>query len=248
MRISEKRWQEAQVFEFDEWNQDDTVVDAEWEEAFDKYHDYFQAFAAHFNVTNDWEILDVGCSATCISRMLPQGTRTGIEPLADKLGLNERVEGIDIVDGMAEDMPFDAHRFDLVICRNVIDHTHKPETAMREMKRVLNPEGYLVFACYVYNPFIALVRIVGEKIHVFRNVGHPHTYTMRSLEALARKEFIIRKRTIIHEGVGPDDFGKRDEAPATLSTIQRAVLFINTHILRNKWFVREYLLLCTPRS
>jgi len=45
--------------------------------------------------------------------------------------------------GNAEQLPFGAERFDLVICTQVLQYVPNPQTAIREMARVLKPGGHL---------------------------------------------------------------------------------------------------------
>ncbi len=243
--ISKTRWKEAQEFELNDWKNEADIMQKEWDEAFKKFNAYFGELEQKLGVTENWKILDIGCNVTCVSRMIKEGEHIGVEPLADALDLNSKVEGITIHNGMGEDMPFlTTGSIDLAICRNVIDHTHVPEKVIDEVVRVLKPEGYFFLACYVYNPFITFVKNFGEAVKILRNVGHPHTYTMETLEDLVNKDFKIIDRKVIYEGVDPNDFGKIDENKGNLSAIQKSVMFVNDKVLRNKWFVREYSLLC----
>ena len=45
--------------------------------------------------------------------------------------------------GSAEQLPFGAERFDLVICTQVLQYVPDPQAAIREMARVLKPGGHL---------------------------------------------------------------------------------------------------------
>jgi SAM-dependent methyltransferase len=250
MKITKQRWAEAQEFELNDWKNEQSIVEKEWEEAHRKYNDYFRYLENKLEVSDLWKILDVGCNLTCISRMIEKGEHYGVEPLADALEMDSQVPDVKIVQGMGEDMPFDDNFFDLVVCRNVIDHTMAPEGVVKECFRVLKPGGYLILASYVYNPFITITKNFGELISIFRNVGHPHTYTMRGLEALARDNgyFEILENKSIYIGKSPNDFGKIDEAAGNLSTVEKLVLFVNDNILRYTWFVREYSLLCKAKK
>ncbi len=243
MKIPKSRWEEAQDFELHDWKEQKDIVKKEWDEAYRKYNTYFTELENNLKVTEKWNILDVGCNLTCISRMIKKGNHIGVEPLADALKIQDAVPNVKIYQGMGENMPFDKEYFDLIICRNVIDHTHDPQKVILEIQRVLKPGGYFLLACYIYNPFISFVKNFGEGIKVLRNVGHPHTYTMKSLEGLIQNNFSVIDRKIIYEGISPNDFGKIDEVQDNLPLVQKLVMFVNDKILRNKWFVREYTLL-----
>lgn len=248
MKISKTRWKKAQEFELNDWIAQPDIVKKEWEEAYRKYHEYFTALEIKLNITNSWKILDVGCNITCISRMIKKGEHYGLEPLADLLEIQKAVPEVKVFQGMGENIPFANDFFDLVICRNVLDHTFSPPQVIAEINRVLKPNGYLLLGSYVYNPFIYFVKNLSEIINILPNVGHPHTYTMNSLENLTKKYFNILDRKIIYEGKSPNDFGKIDEIKNNLPLIQKIVLFINDKLIFNKWFVREYSLLCQNKK
>lgn len=248
IKINKTRWNQAQRFEESEWAKDDTVVEKEWEEARAKYGKYLAELEKNLGISSASNILDVGCGPTCMSRIISKGKHFGIEPLADELDVDSKISEIKVYQGMAENMPFDNDKFDFVICRNVIDHTYDPEEVIKEVYRVIKPEGFFLLCSYVYNPFIATTKKVGENFRAFRNVGHPHTFTERSLEESVSEKFDIIERKIIYEGISPNDFGKIDEVQNSLSKIQKLVMLVNDLLLRNKWFVREYSLLCRPKE
>ncbi len=55
--------------------------------------------------------------------------------------------------GPLEQMPFATGTFDSVLCNAVLEHVETPQAIMREMIRVLRPEGYLVVAVPFLQPF-----------------------------------------------------------------------------------------------
>jgi len=246
MRIPKGRWEEAQKVELSDWENTRDIVGNEWQEAFNKYNVYFKRLEKKLKVLDSWAILDVGCNLTCVSRMIKAGKHYGIDPLADILEIQSKIKEFEIVNGIGEDLPYEKNLFDLVVCRNVIDHTHDPQKVISEVHRVLKDSQFLVLACYVYNPFISLVKNIGEKIKLFRNPAHPHTFTTMSLENLIAKGFNVIENEIIYEGKDPNDFGKVSTAKTKLPMVQRLILTIN-NILGYKWFVREYLLLCQKK-
>ena len=89
--------------------------------------------------------------ATCEGRVLDVGC--GLQPYRSMLGtkVTEYV-GVDrpgplanpTVIGTAEDLPFDAHVFDVVLSTQVFEHVPEPARALGEAIRVLRPGGRLV--------------------------------------------------------------------------------------------------------
>jgi ubiquinone/menaquinone biosynthesis C-methylase UbiE len=96
----------------------------------------------HFEISDDIELLDVGCG-TCHATLLFPGNKTGIDP-AQKL-LNQCHESIKTVHGRAEELPFEDNQFDLVISLTAVHNFDDIEKGLTEMKRV----GKAIFAITV---------------------------------------------------------------------------------------------------
>ncbi|HTD58417.1 MAG TPA: class I SAM-dependent methyltransferase, partial [Solirubrobacteraceae bacterium] len=60
-----------------------------------------------------------------------------------------------LVRGVAETLPFRDHTFDRVLLDSAIDHLGNPELGIREMARVLRPDGRLVISFVNYESFSA---------------------------------------------------------------------------------------------
>lgn len=94
------------------------------------------------------DILDAGCGTGGLIRRLapkhPDWTWTGIdlEPLACALA-RERTRA-EIVEGSVTALPFESQRFDAVVCADVLYHLDDDEAALREIFRVLKPNGVAV--------------------------------------------------------------------------------------------------------
>lgn len=91
---------------------------------------------------------------------------------------------------MCENLTFKSNFFDVLFCRNVLDHTFSPEKSMKEMKRVLNKNGHLFLSCDVYSPSFAIYRKFKEFLGI-GDVYHPHSFTKNSLISLVKKYFKI---------------------------------------------------------
>lgn len=239
----EKRWQEAQAFEYTDWANVPNIVKNEWRELEQKYKVYFEHLSSSLRINEKTRILDVGCGPTCISRLFKKGQKFGVDPLAEKLGLVGEAKGVKVFDSKGENLPFGKESFDIVVCRNAIDHTENPQKVVEEIRRVLKKKGYFILSCYVYTPFIKLVKQMSEFFSKLRNVGHPHTFSLGALEGLAKNNFKIIERKVIHTGYHPNDYAKVDEQIGYLSPLQRLIIFLNFRIIKEKWFLKEYCLL-----
>jgi ubiquinone/menaquinone biosynthesis C-methylase UbiE len=56
---------------------------------------------------------------------------------------------VQVVNAEAEELPFDAARFDTVVCTMVLCSVPEPRRAVEELKRVLEPGGRLLFIEHV---------------------------------------------------------------------------------------------------
>jgi SAM-dependent methyltransferase len=84
-----------------------------------------------------------------------EGFRVGVDPLViDYVRLFPQVQRRAVTCAASgEDLPFLTASFDVVLCDNVIDHAEKPSKIVRELGRVLKPQGLLYFSVNVHHPF-----------------------------------------------------------------------------------------------
>lgn len=82
---------------------------------------------------NDKRTLDIGCANSPYSEFFPN--RVGFDIQEGK--------GVDVV-GDAHSLPFPDKSFEQIICTEVLEHLHTPQTAIDEMYRVLKPGGKVV--------------------------------------------------------------------------------------------------------
>jgi ubiquinone/menaquinone biosynthesis C-methylase UbiE len=85
---------------------------------------------------------------------------------------------LQIEHGSIYDLPFEARSFDGVFCCWLFEHLDRPEAAIREISRVLQPDGY---ACIV----VPSARTVARTF--YDDVTHVRPYTETSLTQLARE-------------------------------------------------------------
>jgi SAM-dependent methyltransferase len=90
-----------------------------------------------------WRVLDLGCgtgsSVDFFRAADPEVDWTGVD-IADSREALERVRDdarFEVFDG--ETLPFEAGAFDLVYCKQVLEHVHRPAPLLAEVARVLVP-------------------------------------------------------------------------------------------------------------
>lgn len=148
-------------------------------------------------------ILDIGCGSGEIARKIKEKGHdiTGLDfseaavESAQKLGIKCRVSDLD------RGIPFDDNSFDIVWAGDVIEHVFDPIFVLREINRVLVPDG--LFLCTVPYDLKLITRIkilFGHSYQegVYKNLGQYKHHTFFSVPLLKYmfKESSLRIREI----------------------------------------------------
>ncbi|UCC94468.1 MAG: class I SAM-dependent methyltransferase [Candidatus Omnitrophota bacterium] len=109
------------------------------------------------STTADTKILEIGSGPFESLHDVTAAIKIAVDPLAseymERLPI-ERKES-NIVEAMAEVLPFKTDYFDIVVSRNSFDHLNNPEQALLEFHRVLKKDGTCIIECYVdSDPFV----------------------------------------------------------------------------------------------
>ena len=98
------------------------------------------------------KILDVGCGTGSIGIPLAMlGHRVTEVDLCsnmlEKVKENARAAGVEVecYCTASDELPFEDHSFDAVVCRNLLWALENPEESLRQWKRVLKPDGFLIY-------------------------------------------------------------------------------------------------------
>ena len=112
-----------------------------------------EATAAETEVSNGEMVLDVGCGrAVDIMRLAKRGAKCiGLEPSNTmishaKKSISDSGMGVNLIQGVAEYMPFKPNSLDKVMCKGALDHFPHPAKTIEEMARVLKPRGKAIIA------------------------------------------------------------------------------------------------------
>jgi SAM-dependent methyltransferase len=130
-------------------------------------------------------VLEVGCGPMGTIYFAPGLLRIGIDPLARSYvqSLDFPLRGVHLVQSVGEAMPFRDGLFDVVICANVLDHVDQPEPTLREIRRVLKPDGVLILVMHILPRWLMPARHVLNRI----DTGHPHHLTRASVRRMAEE-------------------------------------------------------------
>lgn len=92
------------------------------------------------------EILDAGCgSGGTMEYMETYGSTLGVDVSEDMLE-HCRKKGLQVQRASITQLPFEDHRFDVVLCLDVLEHLPEDRQAIEELKRVVKPGGLLVLS------------------------------------------------------------------------------------------------------
>lgn len=92
------------------------------------------------------KVLDVGCNSGEFMKILRDGKGcdvVGVDISTNALKL-ARKKKLKVYNATAEKLPFPDQSFDAVIMREVLVHIHEPVKALKEIRRVLRPKGFLL--------------------------------------------------------------------------------------------------------
>jgi ubiquinone/menaquinone biosynthesis C-methylase UbiE len=121
-------------------------------------------------------ILDVACGTGALLQMI-----SALNPRAQLFGTDLSTEMLSVAksrlgsaaelrEGRADKLPFDSGSFDTVVSTNAFHFFRQPEEALREMSRVLQPNGRFVITDWC-DDFLAC-RICDRLLRVFNRAHH----------------------------------------------------------------------------
>ncbi|WP_296824356.1 class I SAM-dependent methyltransferase [Sulfurovum sp.] len=74
---------------------------------------------------------------------VPLGIRTGVEP-STKMAEIARTKGINVIEGIAEDLPVKNETFDLALMVTTICFVDDPLLSLQNIYQILKPDGYVI--------------------------------------------------------------------------------------------------------
>ncbi len=116
------------------------------------------------NLKHGDKILDVGCGGGFLSNALAEKKYkgTGIDISRESLGVAKAydvTDSVEYVHADAFDLPFESGSFDAITAMDFLEHVEYPDAAIKEISRVLRPEGLFFFHTFNRNPLSHLVII-----------------------------------------------------------------------------------------
>lgn len=168
-------------------------------------------------------VLDAGCGRTCSVEIPPGARVTGLDVEADGMAMNPRLD--ERIVGDIESYPLGRDVYDLIVCKDVLEHLAHPEAALGNMARALKQGGLLIIGIpYVFSRKSLIAKATPHWFHVlvyrvvfgYGQAGQPGfgpfpTYLRWSLRprALTRRAEQLGLRLVESERVGGDAYASR---------------------------------------
>ncbi|MFZ0549053.1 MAG: class I SAM-dependent methyltransferase [Candidatus Promineifilaceae bacterium] len=124
----------------------------DWADCVEPHHvQMFKAVLAAAKVGEGTRLLDAGCGAggLCVMAVEWGADVSGLDAAEKLLEIaRKRVPGADFRLGDLEDLPFDDDYFDVSASCNAVFFASDPVQALRELRRVTKPDGYVVVSTW----------------------------------------------------------------------------------------------------
>lgn len=116
------------------------------------------------------KVLEVGCGTGLLMKEIHKTASEvkGID-ISEQMLAKAKERGLDVRQGIAEDLPFEDNSFDLVYSFKVLAHVEQIKKAMLEMNRVLKPGGTLVAEFYNALSIRHLAKVAGGPGNISTN-------------------------------------------------------------------------------
>ena len=196
--VSLERWSHAQAYERGYWERQADAITHGAASQLDWYRwraaqlvARLEALGLRRLTDGSARVVEVGSGPVGVAAYFPAAERVAVDPLAARYaempGLTAlRSPEVQYLEGKGEALPCPDARYDLAMIENCIDHVQDIEDVMRELTRVLKPDGvlYLTVNCrtaWGYRMHRALSRLQIDR-------GHPHTFTPERARALMSRD------------------------------------------------------------
>lgn len=158
-------------------------------------------------VPEDSVVLDVGCGGGKMLRTIHEHRR-GVTLLGCDVKEPTDVDGefaFTALDGASGLLPYDDSSVDVALLVDVLEHVDHPETTLREIARILRPNGrMLAFVPIEGEPiswFSVFRAFLGKDLYV-RTKDHVNAFTHDEVEGMLAARFIVDERRYLYHFFG----------------------------------------------
>jgi len=171
----------------------------------EKYEDWFERnkFAYESEIQAIKELLPQGKEGIEIGVgsgrfAVPLGIKTGVDP-SPRMRKIAQQKGIEVIDAVAEELPFENSQFELVLMVTTICFVDNLDLAFRETYRILKPTGYLIIGFVDRDSSLGKLYQQHKENSLFYKIAtfYSTKEVVYSLSKVGFKEFDFRQ-TIFH--------------------------------------------------
>tara|TARA_Y100000816_G_C26099292_1_gene582302 strand:- start:282 stop:1034 length:753 start_codon:yes stop_codon:yes gene_type:complete len=137
-------------------------------------------------------ICDVGCGPGFLLSVFKRKKSFGIEN--DKIGIKFASKFGKIFDFDLNDNFKINKKFDIVICNHVIEHVRKPEKLIKNLKKIMKPNGYLIIGTPDFDS--AMARKFKNRYRLLHDKTHISLFSYESLMRFFYKNNLKPKKII----------------------------------------------------
>jgi SAM-dependent methyltransferase len=147
----------------------------------------------------DERVLDVGTGAAAVAVAIAPlvGSVVGLDPVPELLEHGRRraagFENVELVEGDATKLSFDAGEFDLGTCVRVLHHVRRPELVVAELTRVVRLDGRVLIVDQVA-PGDPLVAIELDRFERTRDPSHQRLLPDNDIRFLLEMNGLVVER------------------------------------------------------
>jgi len=145
-------------------------------------------------------ILDIGCASgwflSKIADKYLEANCFGIDVYNKAIQYGKKhYKNLHLRRGNAHKLPYKSKSFDLILCTEVLEHVENPDIVLKEMRRVLKPNGLSLIEMDSGNLLFKLVWYWWNDMRkgVWKD-AHLHEFDSKKLEKIIKKEFCIDKK------------------------------------------------------
>lgn len=194
--VSAKQWFQAQAYELDFWEavarhivreSDRWLTWYRWRA--DRLIQRLERLRLHRLTSGETHVVEIGSGPIGVCTFFPGRERVAIDPLMDRYSRwsafsNLRDPRVDYRQGIGERLPCPSGHYDLVIVEHCIEQVQDVRSVMRELARVLRPDGVLYLTVSTRTPVGHVVD--GVLSRLFTERGRLHGFTPRRTTDLVR--------------------------------------------------------------
>jgi 2-polyprenyl-3-methyl-5-hydroxy-6-metoxy-1,4-benzoquinol methylase len=163
----------------------------------------------------------------------------GLEPNAFCCRYTKETHGIEAVNGILEEAALAEGSLDVVLLNHVIEHMDNPLSTLREINRVLKPNGHLVVETPRYDTL--MFKLLGRRERSLNCAGHIYFFTTQTLQNLCRAagfrlvelDYVGRSLTLERLTWNMGVISKSERVKQLMDRVSRRLRFDKVHLYLN---------------